>query len=155
MGLFNAPRAYPEFYAPYNEEFNFYEGREVWLASIENIPEKAVNLFAVHWLHLEVHNGGFWQYFFNSTGTSAPEAERGFRAIGMSNVGDIVAQAIAKVGDPFPGNKHTRRKIVGDPDNRMDFDDLEMQFYELADTEQFFRKLPKFVPYADRYAATG
>ena len=72
--LFNAPRAYPAFYEPYCDSFNFYDGREAWLQSIVNIPPKAIHLFSVHWLHLEVYNGGFWQYFFNSTGTTAPEA---------------------------------------------------------------------------------
>jgi hypothetical protein len=36
----------------------------------------------------------------------------------------------------------------------VDFLDLDSAFYDLADTEKFFRKLPKFVPLADRYAST-
>ena len=150
--LFNAPRKYPAVYMPYYEQFNFYEGREVWLASIAGVPEKAVHLFAVHWLHLEVYNGGFWQYFFNSTGTSAPEARAGFAAIGMENVAAIVDQAMARLGTPYPFDKPARERIVGPPDDRMDFTDLDDAFYDLADTEQFFRKRPKFVAFADAYA---
>jgi hypothetical protein len=63
MGLLNAPRAYPGFYDPYYDTFNFYDGRDEWLRSIENIPVKAVNLFALHWLHLEVYNGAFGSIF--------------------------------------------------------------------------------------------
>lgn len=160
MGLFNAPRAYPKYYMPYYDQFNFYDGRDEWLRSIEKIPEKAVNLFAVHWLHLEVCNGGFWQYFFNSTGTSAPEARRGFTAIGMPEVSVVVDKAMALLGSEYPGTKEARREIVGSPfdsegfsDLDANFDDLDSRFYDLADTSQFFRKLPKFVPYADQYAA--
>lgn len=153
--LFNAPRAYPAFYEPYYDSFNFYDGREAWLQSIVNIPPKAVHLFSVHWLHLEVYNGGFWQYFFNSTGTTAPEAIEGFTAIGMPNVSRVVEEAMAQLGSTFPGDKSTREEIVGPPDDRMDFGDLDDRLYELADTEKFFRKLPKFVPFADAYAATG
>jgi hypothetical protein len=155
VGLFNAPRTYPKFYAPYYDMFNFYDGREEWLNSISQIPEKAVNLFTIHWLHLEVYNGGFWQYFFNSTGTSAPEAIRGFEAIGMTEVSSLVAAAVDELGCPFPGTVEARRAIVGQPDQRMDFCHFDRTFDDLADTPQFFRKLPKFVPFAERYAAIG
>lgn len=70
--IFNGPRAYPSVYLPYCGQFNFYDGRAVWEKSIAPIPQAAVDLFCVHWLHLEVYNGRFWQYFFNSTGTTAP-----------------------------------------------------------------------------------
>lgn len=153
--IFNAPREYPAYYAPYYDKFNFYDGREAWLQSISDIPIKAVHLFSIHWLHLEVYNGGFWQYFFNSTGTSAPEARDGFVAIGMPEVSAILEEAMSYLGDPFPGEKALREQIVGPPEDRMDFDDLTDQFYDIADTEKFFRRLPKFVPFADAYAASG
>lgn len=155
MGLFNAPRSYPRLYEPFYDQFNFYEGREEWLRSIATIPEKAVDLFAVHWLHLEVCNGGFWQYFFNSTGACAPEARRGFSAIGMPDVAKVVSEAMAKLGSEYPGSREVRQEIVGAPENPMDFSDLDQSFYDLADTRQLLRKLPKFVPFADRYAEFG
>ena len=147
--LFNAPRAYPAFYEPYYDRFNFYDGREAWLQSIADISPKAVHLFTVHWLHLEVYNGGFWQYFFNSTGTTAPEASEGFAAIGMPDVSRVIEEAMAKLGTPFPGEKSAREDMV----DQVDFDELDDRFYALADTDKFFRKRPKFVPYAEAYAA--
>jgi hypothetical protein len=151
--LFNAPRKYPEYYAQYEEKFNFYEGRDVWLNSIQDIPEKAVNLFSIHWLHLEVYNGTFWQYFFNSTSISYPEAVRGFTAIGMLEVAEIVEKASLRVGDPFPFEEVKRREIVGGPQKRMAFDDLTDMFYKLADNDKFFRRQPKFVKFADEYVS--
>ena len=155
FSIFHAPRYYPRIYEPYYDDFNFYDGRDNWLKSIEKIPQKAVYLFAVHWLHLEVYNGGFWQYFFNSTSTSMPEAVAGFSAIGMPKVAEVIQEAALKVGDPFPFDRDERISIVGDPKNRMDFDLLEDKFYELADTEKFFRRKPKFVDFADAYAKSN
>lgn len=152
FSIFHAPRRYPRIYAPYYDGFNFYDGRENWIASTEGAPKEAVLLYSLHWLHLEVYNGGFWQYFYNSTGTSYPEASRGFSAIGMPNVAKIVDKAASRLGDPFPLETDERRKIVGGPGDRMDFGDLDTQFYALADTDTFFRKLPKFVPFAEEYA---
>lgn len=152
FSIFNSPRKYPIFYEVYSDKFNFYDGREKWLDSIADLPTKAVHLYSIHWCHLEIYNGGFWQYFYNSTSTSMPEAIEGFKAIGMQNVADIVDKASHKIDRPFPFDKEIRENIVGDVNNPMDFDEFDNQFYELADTDKFFRKLPKFVPFADRYA---
>jgi hypothetical protein len=86
-----------------------------------------------------------------------PEAIDGFTAIGMPEVSTVVIAASKQLGEPFPFDIETRRLIVGEPfeGKRMKFGDLENQFYELADTDRlFFRRLPKFVPFADQYAAT-
>jgi hypothetical protein len=152
FSIFNAPRRYPRIYALYCDTFDFYDGREKWIESTADAPREAVILYALHWLHLEVYNGGFWQYFFNSTGTSYPEAVEGFRAIGMPEVASIAASAATKVGEVYPFDVEYRREIVGDPQNRMDFDGLETDFYALVDTDKFFRKLPKFVPFAEAFA---
>jgi len=151
--LLNAPRAYPAFYAPhYDRLVAFYDGRDHWLRSIEGVPAGAVHLFALHWLHLEVHNGGFWQYFFNSTGVMAPEARDGFSIIGMPAVAAIVTRAMDRVAPTYPFDRDLRQQRVGPPEARLDFLDLDAEFYDLADTDTFFRKLPKFVPHADSYA---
>jgi hypothetical protein len=111
-----------------------------------------VYLYCVHWAHLEIYNGGFWQYFFNSTGVTAPETRDGFEAIGMPNVAKHFQDAMDRVGTPYPFDRETRQKIVGDPDKRMDFDAEDDLFYELADTPKIFRRVPRFVPFAEAYA---
>ncbi len=143
---------YPKAFAPYHEQFNFYEGREAWLESIQSIPQKAVYLYSLHWLHLEVYNGGFWQYFYNSTSNSYPEALEGFSTIGMPEVANIIKNAVGKLGEEFPFEKELRISIVGQPNERMDFSENDNAFYEIADTKQIFRRKPKFVAYADKYA---
>ena len=152
FGIINKPRKYPRIYEPYYEKFDFYNGRVAWLESIREIPIKAVHLFSIHWLHTEVYNGGFWQYFYNSTSTSYSEAIQGYKAIGMPEVALVINSAASKLGSPFPFDKENREKIVGSPDNQMNFADLDEKFYELADTKQFFRRVPNFVPFAEKYA---
>src|SRR5437879_7088445 len=131
FSIFNGPRRYPRVYEQYYEQFDFYHGRARWEESIKDIPIAAVHLFSAHWLHLEVYYGGFWQYFFNSTSTAHPEAVKGFSVMGMPDVAQIVIQAARKVGEPFPFDKPSREAIVGPPENRMDFEKWDDEFYEL------------------------
>lgn len=98
---------------------------------------------------------GYPQFFCNSTGGLAPEAKAGFCAIGMPAVADVVQVAMDEFGKPVPYEKDEREKVLGEYEESFDFEDEDAQFYELADTDQFFRKLPKFVPFADAYAASN
>lgn len=152
--LLNAAREYPKYYERWYQTFNFYDGEDAWLDSIKDIPRPAVHLFCIHWLHLEVYNGGFAQYFWNSTGTSAPEAIEGFEAIGMSDVANIVSDACNEIAEPFPRDKLARESILKSPfgDEHPQLRELDGQFYDLADTDQTFFKLPKFASFADQYA---
>ena len=71
----------------------------------------------------------------------------------MPEVAEIVEKASLRVGDPFPFEEVQRRDIVGGPQKRMAFDDLTDKFYELADTEKFFRRQPTFVTLANEYVS--
>ena len=103
-------------------------------------------------MHLEVYNGGFGQYFDNSTGTTAPEAVEGFDAIGMPAVAGIVRSAMTRLGDPYPVEREQRMDAGDADEDGILFDDLDTAFYELVDTDRIFRRVPKFVPFADAYA---
>lgn len=52
-------------------------------------------IYATWWLEAEVNNGGFNQYFFNSTGQFAKEAAAGFERLGASEHAALTRQAIA------------------------------------------------------------
>lgn len=51
-------------------------------------------LWATQLVDDEVHNGGFNQYFFNSSGQWAMEAIEGFRLIGAAERAEIVQMAV-------------------------------------------------------------
>ena len=150
--LFHRPRHYPRVYAQYYEQLDFHCPPEAWLRRYEAVPERARNLFCVHWTHLEVHNGGFSQYFSNSTGVLAPEAVIGFRAIGLPEVAQVIAGAMERVGRPYPRDRSLRQRAVGVHDERLDFAPEDARFFELADSKSLFGGVPRFVPYAERYA---
>ena len=71
----------------------------------------------------------------------------------MPEVAEIVEKASLRVGDPFPLEEVKRKAIVGGPQKRMDFDDQIDKYYELADTEMFFRRQPRFVTLAEEYVS--
>jgi hypothetical protein len=55
----------------------------------------AQQTFKMVWeLEAEVNNGGFDQYFLNSSGRNAPRVEAALRAIGASQCADIAARAL-------------------------------------------------------------
>ena len=60
-------------------------------------------------LWYEVGNGGFHQYFFNSTGDLAHKAPDAFREIGAPQTADVVDRANALFGSEGP-NKNRRKR---------------------------------------------
>ena len=153
MGLLHGPRAYPKIYEKYYDRFNIYDDRAAWEASIESIPLAAVHLWSIHWLHLEVYNGGFWQFFANSTGVLAFEARDGFAVIEMPEVANVIRRAMEKLGEPYLVERKDRLKKLEELEKLdVNWDKEDTDFYNLADTEKLFRRVPKFVPFADAYA---
>jgi hypothetical protein len=65
-------------------------------------------LYAAHFCQSQVCNGGFTQFFWNSTGVLAPEAVDGFIAIGQPHVADVLQRAMNKLGSPFKRDRAAR-----------------------------------------------
>jgi len=49
--------------------------------------------YVLHWTISEVSNGGFHQYFYNSTGYLAPEAITGAELLGASEYANVIRRA--------------------------------------------------------------
>jgi hypothetical protein len=81
---------------------------EAFIASIQGLNPLVINLFAAHFCLSEIHNGGFLQFFLNSTGILAPEAIEGFRAIGMPQLAAVVSEASVPLGSPYPRDRNKR-----------------------------------------------
>lgn len=136
-------RGYSDHIEPFWESVSVYDGPEEFLLHFTEMPEHAAHLFALHWCASEVCNGGFRQFFFNSTGVLAPEAAAGFSAIGMPRTAAAVAAAIASFGEPYPRDREERQDALDalDPDSNDDgdrdsaFADLDSRFYDLLGRE--------------------
>ena len=72
------------------------------------LPQAIGHLIAVQWCDSEVCNGGFHQFFGNSTGIFAPEAAEGNRAIGLVPIADLIEHCMSLLGEPFPRDRGVR-----------------------------------------------
>jgi Domain of unknown function (DUF4375) len=79
-----------------------------FFASIADVPRPVLLLYAAHFCLSEVHNGGFLQFFKNSTGLITPEAIEGFDAIGMQMLASVVRAAADPLGVPYPRERDSR-----------------------------------------------
>ena len=119
------------------------------------MPAATRNLFAAYSAKGEIDNGGFRQFFWNSTGVLAPEAANGFAAIGMPRTAALLRKAMKAVGEPYLFARDARMTKVGKPfheegeayDNAV-FGPMDDEFYALTATEA-----GGFEKAADAYAA--
>ncbi len=136
---------------PYCESVGIYNGPQVFVDSFEKVPEPARRLFAVWFCDAEVCNGGFHQFFFNSTGVLAPEAAEGFRAAGLTELAELLETAIARLGEPYPRDRAKRLAVLetlkrpGTKREECDpFYELDDRYYEAKDRLDFDRVLDDY-----------
>jgi hypothetical protein len=101
----------------------------------------ARTLFAAHWLYSEVCNGGFHQFYWNSTGVLAPEAADAYAAIGMPRTADVVRRSMSWFPTPYPRDRETRIELLETyaaamhPGSRGPFGALDEEFYGVVESE--------------------
>jgi Domain of unknown function (DUF4375) len=127
--------------APYWSNLNeaWALGSDVFLARLEAIPVRSRDLYASHWCYSEVVNGGFYQFFYNTTGILAPESTSGFRAIGAVELAEVVAGAMLFFGATYPRDRELRLSKLGqfqnpDPAAIAFFEPFTKSFYAWCDT---------------------
>lgn len=137
------------------DQVDIYNGADAFFAGFAPLPAPVQHLFAAHWCQSEVNNGGFDQFFFNSTGVLAPEAEAGFRAIGLTGVADIVREAISLLGPTYPREREARiaamDAVAGTGERR--FLDVQRRFSDLDDRFYAAMKDVEYFAIAEAYAA--
>lgn len=145
---------------PHFESINIYQNLETFAASIVEMPRHVVLLYAAHVCQSEVHNGGFLQLFWNSTGIIVPHAIEAYKTIGMPTLASLLQQAAQPLGSPYPLNRDDRwdallcgsglstaeiEEIFKRADHlyvafsnatkNLPFDDLNRQFWDACKTE--------------------
>jgi hypothetical protein len=128
-------------------------GPAQFLSALHNLPERTQYLYAAHWCQSEVTNGGFFQFFFNTTGILAPEAAVGFSKIGAGELGDIVTEAQNYFGATYPRHRLKRMAKLPETEGRKraewdPFGHLDNRFYAWFDAEK-----NRWERMADRYAS--
>jgi hypothetical protein len=145
---------------PQFKAINIYKNAETLAASIADIPRYIVLLYAAHMCQSEVHNGGFLQLFWNSTGIIVPDAIEAYKTIGMPILASLLEQAVQPLGLPYPLDRDDRwdallrasgldeaelEAIFKTTDNfyigfvkatkNLPFDDLDREFWDAVKTE--------------------
>ena len=106
-------------------------------------------MFAAHFCMSEICNGGFHQFFWNSTGVLAPEAVEGFRVIGQAQVAALIEKGMSLFGRVYPRDRNDRQAQLAEV-SRSSLDALDQIFYSLIDSEG-----GGFMVAADRYTETS
>ena len=96
-------------------------------------------LFSTWWLEAEVNNGGFNQFYYNSTGQYAKMAEVGFKTVGAEKFSELTLRA----NKIFKENK---KRLEEFDDGTMEsfsesykdnpLNNLDTEFYELYELEK-------------------
>ncbi len=98
---------------------------------------KPEQVFVCVWsLEAEVNNGGFDQFYFNSSGDHAVETVDALESIGASHTAEIVRRANAVFGASGPSSVRAIRQEQLDalPESvRGSFDTLDQEFYAYKD----------------------
>ncbi|MBW8845009.1 MAG: DUF4375 domain-containing protein [Burkholderiales bacterium] len=140
---------------PIWDSVSIYDGGDIFLQQFAAAPEASQTLFAAHWTQSEVLNGGFGQYFFNSTGVLAPEAITAFRQLGMPKTAAAVERAVSFFGPPYPRDRGERQEELEAAADR--FGEAFDPFQEANDV--FFESVEEeaggFEAAADAYAAAN
>ena len=115
-------------------------GASYFLSCLHRVPLKVQHLYSAYWCQSDVCNGGFHQFFYNTTGILAPEAVAGFEAVGAGQLASLVGTAISRVGAPYPRDRSARLSVLPQADGRPreewdPFTDLDNRFYEWLDSE--------------------
>jgi len=102
---------------------------------------------STHLCIAEVYNGGFEQYFWNSTGALAPEAVEGFQAFGMPDVARLVETAMKTLPKGYSRIRAERQEQV---DSRNSNAKQVVRLGKLDDS--FYRLVPPSRDHAWRHA---
>jgi hypothetical protein len=104
--------------------------------SIEKLNESPKNFFYNQTLEREINNGGFNQFYFNSSGDFAHEIIDSLKAIGANTTAMIVENANNQFPDKIvPKNRTTRQEILSQIENKANeiWEELDQRFFSYED----------------------
>jgi hypothetical protein len=125
---------------PVWETISIYDGGDRFVAHYASAPEVSRVLFAAHWCQSEICNGGFHQFYGNSTGVLAPEAADAFRKLGMPRTAELISRSISWYDSPYPRDRAVREDLLdahanANPDAPDPFDALDDPFFKVLESE--------------------
>ena len=111
---------------------SIYDSYERYLKDLEPFTMEQRYVLAIEWLACEVNNGGFDQFFFNSTGIVWEDAMNGFRAAGIEEGAELVQTAAGLLGGRPSFDRAERQAQMKEHEAELaGLDELDSRFYEL------------------------
>jgi hypothetical protein len=103
--------------------------------NFSNLNEFEKTFIYLDVLEQNVTDGGFIQFFFNSSGQFTHEIFQAYLAIKAENTVDILTKAIYLFPEiPVPKNLQIRQQILMKKDSNIDlWDELDTEFYKYED----------------------
>ena len=131
-----------------NIDTYFENGEHYTLDKISKLTKGQQAVFSTWWLEAEVNNGGFNQFYFNSSGQYAEMAEIGFKTIRAEKFSGLTLRA----NNIFTENKERLEEF---DDGTMEsfsesykdnpLNDLDTEFYKLYDSENISELRIKYI----------
>ena len=84
-------------------------------------------------LEQEVNNGGFSQYFYNSSGNFANEVVNAFTQIGALKTAEICQKALAVFNGRLPEDREERQNLLENSDCEEILEECDNAFFEYED----------------------
>jgi hypothetical protein len=109
---------------------------------VQGLTEPQLNYLALSWLDAEVNNGGFSQYYFNSSGDLARHAAKAATAVGAPKLAKIVEDANALFGRNGPDPDRDKRMDQVSKINLDALGELDKRYYKCP--ERLSEILPKY-----------
>jgi len=142
---------------PLRDWVDIYSEPAYYLEQIGTLSPAQRRLVGVTWMQSEVNNGGFDQFFLNSTGIVASEALEGLKLFGAKEVESSLARIMAAFSGGAPSREHAKRneqmearwkgKLIDDefkvPWRDMEKLDSLMAKYIREHPDEFFRPAKK------------
>ncbi len=103
---------------------------------MDNLTEPQKQFYYNQCIEREINNGGFNQYFINSSGDFAHQTIQSLTAIGATTTADILQKAIEQFPDKkVPQDKDERIELVEQIEETANevWEELDQKFFEYAD----------------------
>ena len=103
--------------------------------SFQELDEREQIILSIIELETEVNNGGFDQFYFNTSGDYAYFVPDALQRIGAFKAADIAARANDIFGSNIPKDRPTRQDIHQELTNEDDepWEELDSEFYSYPD----------------------
>jgi hypothetical protein len=105
----------------------------IFYSKPEKLSEEERNIIYIEELEREVNNGGFSQFFFNSSGDYTEELIQALKAVGSINFCKLVESAKAEFPNSYvPKIRGERQEILGSIEEKANpvWDGLNTEFYK-------------------------